>query len=102
MQMSLLQKNIILIGLALVLATAPLVLLPGAAFEGADGLAEETVLAINPAYTPWFEPFLEPPSGEVESFLFSLQAALGAGIIGFILGRMSACPLRDDNDADHR
>ena len=28
----------------------------------------------------------EPPSGEIESLLFSLQVAIGAGAIGYIFG----------------
>ncbi|NLN22191.1 MAG: cobalt ABC transporter substrate-binding protein CbiN, partial [Syntrophomonadaceae bacterium] len=28
----------------------------------------------------------EPPSGEIESLLFALQAAIGAGFIGYYLG----------------
>ncbi len=28
----------------------------------------------------------EPPSGEIESFLFCLQAAIGAGFIGYYIG----------------
>ena len=37
----------------------------------------------------WIEPIFEPNSSEVESGLFALQAALGAGIVGYALGRMS-------------
>jgi len=37
-------------------------------------------------YKPWFSPLWEPPSGEIETLLFSLQAAIGAGIIGYIAG----------------
>ena len=37
----------------------------------------------------WIEPIFEPNSGEVESGLFAMQAALGAGIAGYALGRMS-------------
>lgn len=55
-------------------------------FAGADGQAKEMVTQIQPKYKPWFEPLLEPPSGEIESMLFALQAALGAGFIGYWLG----------------
>lgn len=55
-------------------------------FTGADGQAKELVAEIQPNYKPWFEPILAPPSGEVESLLFALQAALGAGFIGYYLG----------------
>ncbi|HCX63202.1 MAG TPA: energy-coupling factor ABC transporter substrate-binding protein, partial [Clostridiales bacterium] len=41
---------------------------------------------INPDYEPWFSPLIEPASGEIESLLFSLQAAIGAGVIGYFYG----------------
>jgi len=47
---------------------------------------------INGGYTPWFESFWEPPSGEIESLLFCVQSAIGAGICGFVLGRISRKP----------
>lgn len=85
-----LKNNLILIALTLILAFLPIIVFKNAEFAGADGMAEEAVMTINPEYVPWFEPLIELPSGEVESLLFSLQAALGAGIVGFILGRMTA------------
>lgn len=83
------QKNLILIILVIVIAAVPLWLLPNAEFGGADGEAEEAITQLNPDYEPWFEPILEPASGEVESLLFALQAAIGAGIVGFVLGRVT-------------
>ncbi len=62
--------------------------LPGAEWGGADGEAEEAIKEINPEYESWFSPIWEPPSGEIESLLFSLQAAIGGLIIGYVLGRM--------------
>jgi cobalt/nickel transport protein len=44
------------------------------------------IAEINPDMQPWFEPIWSPPGGETESLLFSLQAALGAGIIGYFFG----------------
>ncbi|HIP16010.1 MAG TPA: energy-coupling factor ABC transporter substrate-binding protein [Methanothermococcus okinawensis] len=55
-------------------------------FEGSDDLGEEAILKINPHYKPWFRPIWEPPSGEIESLLFSVQAAIGAIIIGYFVG----------------
>ncbi|MCG4586012.1 energy-coupling factor ABC transporter substrate-binding protein, partial [Anaerosalibacter bizertensis] len=52
--------------------------------DQAEGVIEE----INPDYEPWFESLWEPPSGEIESLLFSVQVAIGAGVIGYILGNM--------------
>lgn len=83
---SMLTFNIILLVLVVGLAVVPLLLSPGAEFGGADGQAEEAIVEINPSYTPWFSSFWEPPSGEIESLLFALQAALGAGFVGFYLG----------------
>ena len=37
-------------------------------------------------YQPWAQSIWEPPSGEIESLLFALQAAFGAIIIGYFLG----------------
>jgi cobalt/nickel transport protein len=57
----------------------------GAEFAGADGQAMETVAALNPDYQPWFGFIWEPPP-EIASGLFALQAALGAGVLGYYLG----------------
>ena len=84
------QKNLILILLVVVIAAVPLWLLPNAEFGGADGQAEEAIMELNPDYEPWFEPILEPASGEVESMLFALQAAIGSGLVCFVLGRVTA------------
>lgn len=87
--MKLWQKNLILIALVALLAAFPLFYAKDAEFAGADGLADEAISEINPDYEPWFSPIFEPKSGEIESLLFALQAAIGAGIIGFITGRMT-------------
>lgn len=61
---------------------------PNAEFGGADGEAENVIAAINPDYEPWDPglPTFEPPSGEIESLLFALQAAIGALVIGYFFG----------------
>ncbi|NJP04665.1 MAG: energy-coupling factor ABC transporter substrate-binding protein [Chloroflexaceae bacterium] len=69
-----------------ILAIVPLLLHPESEFGGADGSAEAVITAINPDVEPWFAPFWEPPGGETESLLFALQAALGAGFIGYYFG----------------
>jgi cobalt/nickel transport protein len=78
--------NLWLILAVIALAVLPLVLIKDAEFGGADGQAEEAIGQINADYKPWFSSLYEPPSGEIESLLFSLQAALGAGVIGYGLG----------------
>ncbi|MDU0459710.1 MAG: energy-coupling factor ABC transporter substrate-binding protein [Geobacteraceae bacterium] len=55
-------------------------------FAGTDDKARDMVGNIAPGYKPWAKPLMEPPSGEIGSLLFALQAALGAGFIGYYLG----------------
>ena len=76
----------LLILVVIVLAVAPLFLARGAEFSGADGEAETAILEIQPGYEPWFSPLFEPPSGEIESLLFALQAVIGAGFIAYFFG----------------
>lgn len=86
-QTSLMKQNLPLIILVVLLTVFPLIYLAGtdAEFGGADGAAEEMIGEINPEYEPWFESFWEP-SGETESLLFALQAAIGSGIIFYAFG----------------
>lgn len=59
----------------------------GEGFSGTDDAAAQA--AEKAGAKEWIKPIFEPNSGEVESGLFALQAALGAGIAGYALGRMS-------------
>jgi cobalt/nickel transport protein len=77
--------NLCLVVLVVVIAAAPLVAVDGD-FQGADGLAMEQITEHDPGYEPWFAPLYEPPSGEVASGLFALQAAIGAGFLGYFFG----------------
>jgi cobalt/nickel transport protein len=79
-------SNWLLILAVIALAVTPLILIRGAEFAGADSQAEAAIGEVKPGYQPWFKPLFEPPSGEIESLLFSSQAALGAGIIGYAIG----------------
>lgn len=79
-------KNIILLILVILLAVVPLWINQGAEFGGADGQAEAVIKQMQPGYEPWFSSLWEPPSGEIESLLFTLQAVIGAGFIGYFLG----------------
>lgn len=88
MKRSTVWKNIALLALAaLVFAVALLMgTRSGGEFGGTDAAASEQIEASNKDYEPWFSPIWEQPGGEVESGLFALQAAIGAGILGFVLG----------------
>lgn len=78
-------KNWILIGLALLIAAVPLITL-NSEFEGSDAGAEVVVSEQAPDYEPWAAPLVGELPGEVESGLFALQAAIGAGALGYALG----------------
>lgn len=78
---------IILILLVIALAVVPLIIKKGAEFGGSDDQAEGVITQVDPNYHPWASPIYEPASGEIESALFALQAALGAGVIGYYFGR---------------
>lgn len=84
-------RNWLLLAGVLLLTVVPLVLVkPNGEgtelFVGSDNQAEQAITASRPDYKPWCAPFWEPPSGEIESLLFGLQAALGAGALGYCLG----------------
>ncbi|MDP1552228.1 MAG: energy-coupling factor ABC transporter substrate-binding protein [Methanobacteriaceae archaeon] len=83
------KKSIILLCLVAIIAIAPLIMYGGLGedegyFGGADGAAGDAIEEIG--YQPWFNSIWEPPSGEIESLFFSLQAAIGAIIIGYVFG----------------
>lgn len=82
---SLARQNWYLAIAVIVLAVTPLIFVRGE-YGGADGQAEEAIAEIHPTYEPWFQPIFEPASGEIESLLFSSQAAIGAGVIGYAIG----------------
>jgi cobalt/nickel transport protein len=83
------KKPIILLSLALIIIAAPLIIYNGSGenqgyFKGSDDSASAAIESTG--YHPWFSSIWEPPSAEIESLLFALQAAIGAIIIGYILG----------------
>jgi cobalt/nickel transport protein len=82
--------NALLLLVVVALAVLPLVLGLGdhkeEPFTGADAEAETAITEIDPGYEPWFSPLYEPPSGEIESALFAVQAALGAGVLAYYFG----------------
>ena len=65
---------------------------------GADAAASSKIGEISSGYEPWFSPLWEPPSGEIETLLFSLQAAIGAGIIGYVAGLYTGRKEKNRND----
>lgn len=83
--------NFALLGAVILIFVVSFVLAPKPSgdeesFVGTDSVVTEVLEAEGAE--PWFEPIFEPGSGEIESGLFALQAALGAGILGFALGNL--------------
>ncbi|MFZ5944577.1 MAG: energy-coupling factor ABC transporter substrate-binding protein [Bacillota bacterium] len=79
-------KTIALLILAAIISLSPLILIDNSEFTGADSLALDMIKEITPSYKPWFERIWHPPGSETESFLFAVQAALGAGFLGYYFG----------------
>jgi cobalt/nickel transport protein len=77
--------NWLLVLAVVALAAIPVLFVQGE-FGGSDGLAEQAITESHPDYRPWFSSIYEPPSGEIESGLFALQAAIGAGVLGYYFG----------------
>lgn len=75
--------NILLVVAVVALFAVPVLFVPGE-YTGSDGQAGEAIEATG--YQPWFSPVWEPPSGEIESGIFAMQAAAGAGVLGYCIG----------------
>ena len=73
------------------LATA--MLNPDAEFGGSDGEGSGVISEITGIPEEEFEPLVpqwEPPSGEIESGLFALLAAIGGIVVGYGFGQWSS------------
>lgn len=89
-------KNCLLIAAVAALVILPLVIVkqPSAGpdgkrveiFKGADDQASTAIQALAPGYKPWFKSIYNSPSPEIDALLFVLQAAIGAGFIGYYVG----------------
>jgi cobalt/nickel transport protein len=82
------KRNLWLLLGVILLAVGPLMFHSETAkFGGSDDQASAMISNIRPGYHRWAEPLWEPPSSEIESLIFALQAALGAGLLGYYFGR---------------
>ncbi len=81
--------NILILAAVVLISAVPLLLIhgkEGEVFQGSDDQGTDMITKIRPDYKPWVHSLWTPPSDEVESLLFSLQAGLGAGVIGYYFG----------------
>lgn len=92
------KKNIILLVIVVALIVIPLLIQSKAEFSGADDKATDAITEINKDYKPWFSPIWEPPSGEIESLLFALQAGIGCLIVGYYIGYVRGRKKKEDSD----
>lgn len=87
------KKTLIVVALLIlcaVIVVFPLMTIKDSEFGGADGAAKDAISVVDPDYVPWADSILAPPGSETESLLFCLQAALGAGVLGFGFGYLVA------------
>lgn len=93
---NLFKKNLILAVLVVAIAVIPLLFLKNAEFAGSDDKAKEAITQIDSNYKPWFSPVWQPPSDEIESLLFSLQAAIGSGVVCYYFGYLKGKSKKDE------
>jgi cobalt/nickel transport protein len=61
----------------------------GAEFSGSDNVGSALIAKLSGTPLENFQPLIpqwEPPSGEIESCLFALQAAIGGILVGGVFG----------------
>ena len=108
-------KNALLLAAVVLLIFLPLLIVKpsplasdggrAALFTGTDAQAQGVIQTLAPDYQPWFAALFTPPSVEIESLLFALQAALGAGVLGYyagyVRGKRAGIPPTDRTDRAH-
>jgi cobalt/nickel transport protein len=68
------------------LVIIPLIIFKNTAFSGTDDKAVTAIQNIDKNYHPWFRGVKLFQSQEIISTFFALQAAIGAGILGYYAG----------------
>jgi len=81
-------KYLILIPIVIAIFIAPFIIHPNADFSGTDGQGPEAIE--ESGYTPWIDPMGLQPDELGEKVIFSLQVALGAIILAYLIGYIKA------------
>jgi cobalt/nickel transport protein len=68
------------------LTVVPLTIYNDADFGGTDDKAITVIQNIDNSYRPWFSGFHLFESEEITSTFFAIQAAIGAGVLGYYIG----------------
>jgi cobalt/nickel transport protein len=95
---------ILIIVLALAIVVTPLVLMPGAEFEGSDDAGVDMIYEItDDGYEAWFEPVIETLIGGelsegMETLILCIQAGIGIVILAFCF-RALARRRKDNKEA---
>lgn len=77
--------NIVLLICVILLILIPFVFVKGE-YGGSDDQGTAQIKKFAPDYKVWARPVWTPPSGEIESLLFTLQGSLGTGVICYLIG----------------
>ncbi|QLL69181.1 energy-coupling factor ABC transporter substrate-binding protein [Lactobacillus sp. 3B(2020)] len=77
--------NLVLLVCTIILVAFPLLFVKGE-FSGSDDQGTAMIQKLKPGYKAWAHPVWTPPSGEIESLIFTVQGSLGTGIICYIIG----------------
>ena len=81
--------TVLLVLWTVALFAVPLLVDHGASnYTGTDNQATAVIQQQDPGYRPWFTSLLPTLSPSVESGLFALQAAMGGGVLGYVMGRL--------------
>ena len=79
------KTNITLLICVILLVLSPFIFVKGQ-YGGSDDQGTEQIKKFDPSYKVWAKPIWTPPSGEIESLLFTVQGSLGTGIICYFIG----------------
>lgn len=80
------KQNLILLLVVIALVITPFIITNKGEYSGSDDQGTAQILKNDPSYKVWAHPLWTPPSGEIESLLFTVQGSLGTGIIAYVIG----------------